>query len=974
LKDESDTSDIIVYDMHDDYSVGRSSKSKKTTDREEKKESPNPNQQYGDNDSTAHLGGLTGRVYDKLTYLTVRGALVTIAKDVSVKTDERGNFVVGNIKPGTYRVTVSEDGYIIQSRKSTVVAGETTKLESFHLIPACLAAEYPDAIAEEDEETGEEAMAGEETVEPAVVPPPLTSPEDITCAPTTGIAAKREETKVEEIVPEKLSEETTQVSSDIVIVKDAEGEMVSDSKILETVIEENPIGYSEIDVGEETLAVPEETVEETSLEKIEEKTHHEELFKPPIEIAPKSLFQEKIAEEVQEKEPSLDVSVEEAIESPAVDGDMHAMTIDSIETAMTVPEETAVGDVCSVDELPRMFIETDIAEVTQPEEVLQEHSEEETRLKPSWTTWFKRKPKKEAHEEVALKPSIEAAPEVAIQEVAVEETHREEPPADAFVSDETVSIPAEEIQISAIAADSTETTISVAEKEMAIGEEPSIEERPSMSIETGIVEVTQSEEVPQEPSEEKAPIQTTIEMKVQEEIEEEVRQEELSELSIEVTSQDAPQAEIYEEKPSIDVSISEETFTILSEEIQTPAITVDSTEAAITVIEERIAKDVPTVDELPGTYIETSIAEVIQLEKVPEVALGETTQELSLEEAPIETSAVAITEEKVQEEAYQEPLLEPTTEEMTEQSVPLVKHEKPAIEPSMEVAPKTTLQERTQSKEVREEVLQETSEEQYQAKLQWWKLRKRKTKETHQEQSLEPSARGITEQSVPLKEVLREEPSVNVSLEETIRHPAINKTKGEIISELDKQEVATATKVTATIEGTKEEVCKTITEEKPIDQSESYIFAEDSIAPEEAPKDISDDDIASISEEEREAMSGDHDTVEVEGFIGVINAQPNPAYKGLPISIAYTLRNVACDDPDNFIVRITVINPNMSTIHETFETPVKCGKGTFSIGGFVIFTTSYETCAYRLNMEIVSKKSETAHPLTSIPLGIKAIY
>jgi hypothetical protein len=64
----------------------------------------------------------------------------------------------------------------------------------------------------------------------------------------------------------------------------------------------------------------------------------------------------------------------------------------------------------------------------------------------------------------------------------------------------------------------------------------------------------------------------------------------------------------------------------------------------------------------------------------------------------------------------------------------------------------------------------------------------------------------------------------------------------------------------------------------------------------------------------------------------------------------------------------------MSTIHETFETPVKCGKGTFSIGGFVIFTTSYETCAYRLNMEIVSKKSETAHLLTGIPLGIKAIY
>ena len=185
--------------------------------------------------------------------------------------------------------------------------------------------------------------------------------------------------------------------------------------------------------------------------------------------------------------------------------------------------------------------------------------------------------------------------------------------------------------------------------------------------------------------------------------------------------------------------------------------------------------------------------------------------------------------------------------------------------------------------------------------------------------------------------------------------------------------LATSTETTAAIED-EQEAFETITVKKPIGYSESYIFAEDSVAPEEALKGISDDDIASVSDEERAAMSSDHDTVEVEGFIGVINAQPNPAYKGLPISIAYTLRNVACDDPDNFIVRITVTNPDMGTIHETFETPVKCRKGTFSIGGFVIFTTSYETCAYRLNMQIVSKKTKTAHPLAGIPLEIKAIY
>jgi hypothetical protein len=998
LKDESDKSDIIVYDMHDDYSVGRSSKSKKTTDREEKKESPNPNQQYGDNDSTAHLGGLTGRVYDKLTYLTVKGALVTIAKGLSVKTDERGNFVVGNIKPGSYRVTVSEDGYIIQSRKSTVVAGETTKLESFHLIPACLAAEYPDAIAEEDEETGEEDLVGEETMEPSVAPPPLTSPEEITCAPTTGIAAKQEEAAVEEIVPEELSEETTRASSDVVIVKDVEGEIVPDSETRETVIEENPIEYSETDAGEEALSTLEETVEETAQEKTKEEVRQEELLKPPIEIAPETIIQEKIAQEVQEEEPSLDVSVEEAIEHPAVDENMHAMIIGSTEAVMTVPEERITEDVCSVDELPQISIETDIAEVTQPEEVLQGPSEEEARLKPLWRTWFKRKPKKEAHEEEALKPSVEAAPEVVIQEMAVDETHREGPSADTFISDETVSIPAEEIQISAIAVESTEAVISVAEKEIAVGEEPSVEELPSMSIE---VEVTLPEEVLQEPSEEKAPIETNVEEMVQEETEEGVLQKGLLELSIEVASQIAPQGGVLEEvqrELSIDVSVSYEPFTMPPEETQTSAIAVDSTETAMTVPEETVVGGAPAIDELPDTSIETSIAEAIQPEKVPEVVLGETPQELSLEETPIETAAVEITEEKVQEEAYREPLLEPSAGEVAEESVPLVEHEKPAIEPSMVVAPKTTPQEITQPKEVREEVLQEPSEEQYQSKLQWWKLRKRKTKEAYQEQSLEPSAGGITEQSVPLveheepaiepsmevalkttpremvlEEVLREKPSVDISLEEAIVQPVVDETMDEIITELAKQEVATATKITAAMEGG-EEACETITVKKPIGYSESYIFAEDSVAPEEALEGISDDDIASVSEEERAAMSSDYDTVEVEGFIGVINAQPNPAFKGLPISIAYTLRNVACDDPDNFIVRITVTNPDMGTIHETFETPVKCRKGTFSIGGFVIFTTSYETCAYRLNMQAVSKKTKTAHPLAGIPLEIKSIY
>ena len=85
-----------------------------------------------------------------MTYRTIEGASVTIAKDLSIKTDEKGIFIATGIKPGKYRITVFEEGYMIQSCKGTAVAGETTQLDSFHLIPDCLVAEYPDAIEEEE--------------------------------------------------------------------------------------------------------------------------------------------------------------------------------------------------------------------------------------------------------------------------------------------------------------------------------------------------------------------------------------------------------------------------------------------------------------------------------------------------------------------------------------------------------------------------------------------------------------------------------------------------------------------------------------------------------------------------------------------------------------------------------------------------------------------------------------------------------
>jgi hypothetical protein len=187
--------------------------------------------------------------------------------------------------------------------------------------------------------------------------------------------------------------------------------------------------------------------------------------------------------------------------------------------------------------------------------------------------------------------------------------------------------------------------------------------------------------------------------------------------------------------------------------------------------------------------------------------------------------------------------------------------------------------------------------------------------------------------------------SVDISVEEVVKTPTVDEDVDKIIAALDDGEVA----ADATSD-------------------------EDSVAHEEPLAGISDDDLASMSNEEKEALSHGHESVEVEGFIGIINAQPNPAYKGLPISIAYTLRNVSCDNPDDFIVQVYVVNPDTDIIYDTLEIPVKCSRGTFSMGGFVIFTTSYETYVYRLIMQIVSKKTKTPHLLTDIPLEVKSIY
>ena len=457
-------------------------------------------------------------------------------------------------------------------------------------------------------------------------------------------------------------------------------------------------------------------------------------------------------------------------------------------------------------------------------------------------------------------------------------------------------------------------------------------------------------------------------------------------------------------------------------------------------LEERIVADISSIDELSPLPVETDIAETAQSEMFLGKVTEETTQELSLKEAPIELAEIEFVGEKVREEAYEARPSQPFVKETAIRSVLIAKYKEPSLEPPEKIISDTTAPEIPQSQESSEDVLQEPPEEEQPLKLQWWKLRKRKQKDTQPEVldtdasavktqspvvaaepttvltstpeertdigedssaeafSVTPEETAISSKS-PRKTFFKtdkqrqpranppdlpqmmfsnktvcfrnipEPPSlssleaapgttsqeegepIELAIEEIIKSSTTDPALDEILTEIDKQ---TASMHAVTAVESEGEAGKPITEGQPVG--------------------ISDDAFASLSDEEKAAMLDDHDTVEVAGFAGIVNAQPNPAYKGLPISIAYALKNLACDDPNDFMLRITVTNPDTGAIHETFEAQVTCIKGTFSMGGFVIFTTSYETSMYRLTMQIISEKTKTSHLLIDIPLEIKSIY
>lgn len=988
MKDESDDSGIIVYEIRDDYSAGSSPKSNKKTFTIEKKDASTPDEEQVKAESMAQLGGFSGRVYDKLTHRTIEGVLIAIAKDLSVKTDKKGIFSVVGIKPGKYHITAFEDGYVVHSCKTSAVAGETTKLESFNLIPDCLAAQYPEGMAQEEEETVEE-----EVVEFAMESPQVTP---------SG----------------KLPEKTIKVSSDDVIVRVIPEETVPDLHTVKTINENKTVGDPETIIDEVTAhhyidfppkpsitelslspvddtvaeavqpeGIPEmfqevasETtpqeliieeipfeapIEESAQVEYRETVYEEQLFEPATEELSKqdvqlqgyqdqSLEAEPFAETVSETTPQEKPPIEpflEEMQTPVID-------LDSTEAVAFIPEEIII------DDLPSEQAQATIAEALGPEKPLEKIHEELTekapqgafvkgsRLRQLWGM-LRGKEQKETDQEQDSEPSTEES----IEEALTLPAHREqlslssietvpqvlfpEDVIEARLEEQPIEASLKEMQTPVIESESAEAAICVPE-ELIIKEESSIAEAPLGPVEITNVEVAYPEEVPCVSAIEEAPLENTMEGTALEKIKEATYQEphlgtfaaesieetlplqEYQTLPIDPFMEFAPaiahQGEFlmvaHEEEPPVEVSF---------EEIKSPKITEVLTDTVMAVPEEIIIEESLAVEELSSVSAETKGEAAAQSEEAPQQPSPEKRSQLL--------------EKTVRHTKGKEQSTKPSTETMpqtTETSLFVPEEIIIKEEPSVEEAPITPIDIGAGKTARSEEVVRKPSAKQSRSKMLWLALRRKK-----------PTA-PYTEQSLPLPEhrVQPVKPSMEVSQ--------------QVIDQKDVLE-----------ESHKEEQPTNVSAENAIGHG---VVDEDFVTPEETPEDIANYDIASLSDEERAAMSSEDDMAKAAGFEGSVNAQPNPAFKGLPVTIAYHLKNVACEDPSDFIIQIIVVNPDTGTIHETFESPITCAKNTFSIGGFTFSTSPYEAYIYTISMQIVSKMTKSAHFLDDIPLEIKNIF
>jgi hypothetical protein len=108
-------------------------------------------------------------------------------------------------------------------------------------------------------------------------------------------------------------------------------------------------------------------------------------------------------------------------------------------------------------------------------------------------------------------------------------------------------------------------------------------------------------------------------------------------------------------------------------------------------------------------------------------------------------------------------------------------------------------------------------------------------------------------------------------------------------------------------------------------------------------------------------------------LVGTINAQPNPVYQGLAVSISYSVLNEAHSDLQDLTVSIIIINPDTEEIKKTFEAPAKARKGASVAGSFILSTAIFEPRVYTAILQVAQTKKETPKVLASTHFEVRLI-
>ena len=864
VKREDEESGIVVFDMREEYSDSRSSPAKQPGGPDENMSSSSGSAQ-DDAGPSPTAGSIAGRVYDKATYRTIEDALVTVSEALSVKTDERGKFLIDGVEPGTYRVKVFQEGYIVQSQRSTVVTGETSQLKPFHLVPECLAAEYPEAVQEEEEEV-EEAIDTE------------TPPEKVEEAPV-------EETLVEEAPAEEMP---------VVAVED--------KSIPQAVEEEKPSVVADV---EEPIAEAEETATEVSAEIAEA---------PPEIIIPETVQEETeiVPEEPQEEEAVIEVA-EEEVEAEAKAGAEEEAVEEELPEVVLEEEEEKIEE-----ELPPPPIVEEIANAPETEAEIEEIPLSQIVEEPL--------------QSMVSEPE-EAAAEVEEQVVKIEEPVVEaeetvtEAPAEIVVA-ETVQ---EEVEIVAEETEEEEAVIEVSEARV----EEILQKEPTEVVEKVVLEEEEEEEEKTEKELLALPVAVEI-------ISLPVAKTAVVEEEIE-TEEEKAEAETNEmpcEPEPVEV-IAETQLTTLTEELPVLKTEEESMPPAVPESEEIIIEvEEPVVEVSP----EVAIVEEAQLE-----------EEAVSEEPQTEQAVIEVAEEEIQAGTGEEILEEEPLEGLIEA----------ALEDEVE-----ELESEIDSNGFTPVALQ--------MRHQW-----------------EPSellrAEGVAPTAVPvegatrapeveaLPEIVEEIPveeASNISAEGEPALQAIEEPIPAVV--IEPEEIVIEAPQTIEIVEAGQDRPEASAEEPPalaVTEEAVQIPQVEMTSGEEAEEvKLNEEGLPIVSDEEKAAMSGHAERTEAAGFSGEIKVRPNPVFKGLPINVLYNLDNVGCNDPEDMLLQIVLINPGTGLIQETFEVPAKCKRGEAVIGGFIISTMSLEAITYRMNIQIVSEKMKTSYLMAGIDVEIKTLF